>query len=47
LDRVSKTFSRKTTTVAEQRSISFDLSQVPPAMLTALAGGGEIIDAEP
>jgi hypothetical protein len=45
LDRVDKTFSRKTTTVAEQRSISFDLSQVPPDMLNALAEG-ETIDGE-
>jgi hypothetical protein len=48
LDRVSKVFSRKTTAVTEQRSISFDLSQVPPEMLDQLAGGdvveGEVID---
>ena len=47
LDRVSKIFSRKTTTVAEQRSISFDLSQVPPDVLGVLAGEGDIVDVEP
>lgn len=51
LDRVSQSFSRKTTAVMEQRSISFDLSALPREVLASLAGmpvpyGGEIVDAE-
>jgi hypothetical protein len=51
LDRVSQSFSRKTTSVVDQRSISFDLSALPKEVLAGLAGmpvpyGGEIVDAE-
>lgn len=51
LDRVDKSFSRKTTSVVDQRSISFDLSQVPKDVLAALAGlpspyDGDVVDGE-
>ena len=55
LDRVSLTFSRKTTSVTERRSIVFDLTRMPQDVIMALANatpmanqylGGEIVEGE-